>query len=121
MKKRRPSEQPNQWLGELLTVKVDRQLGSKHPRYASIEYELNYGFVPETMAADGHEIDAYLIGVTEPVDEFEGQCIAIVHRKDDVEDKLIVAPVGTNFNDEEIMEKVNFQERFFNLTLISRT
>lgn len=114
----RPSEQPDQWVGRSLVVKVDRQIGSKHPTNASIEYELNYGFVPGTLAADDHEIDAYIVGVLEPVDSFAGQCIAIIHRHDDVEDKLVVAPTGQNFSDEEVLRLTNFQERFFKSTLI---
>lgn len=115
---KRPSEQPDQWVGKSLTVTVDRRLGSKHPKHPSIEYELNYGFVQETMAADGREIDAYIVGVLEPLDSFEGQCIAIIRRQDDVEDKLIVAPMGHNFSDQEIVKMTNFQERFFRSSLI---
>ncbi|MEM9229958.1 MAG: inorganic diphosphatase [Pseudomonadota bacterium] len=97
---------------------VDRRFGSKHPRHASIEYGLNYGFVAETMAADGCEIDAYIVGVLEPLDSFEGECIGIIHRYDDVEDKLIVALFGQNFSDEEIAKMTDFQEQFFKSTLI---
>lgn len=115
---KRPSEQPDKWLGRSLVVTVDRRLGSKHPRHASIEYELNYGFIPGTIAADLHEIDAYIVGVREPLDSFEGQCIAIIHRHDDLEDKLVVAPIGQKFSDQEIVQMTNFQEQFFRSTLI---
>lgn len=83
-----------------------------------MEYELNYGFIPETKAADGGEIDAYIVGVFEPVAVFEGQCIAILHRLDDVEDKLIVSPIGQVFSNEEIVEMTQFQEQFFISTLL---
>ena len=118
MSSSRPSEQPDQWVGRSLVVTVDRQIGSKHPTNASIEYELTYGFVPGTPAADGHEIDAHIVGVLEPVYSFSGQCIAIIHRHDDVEDKLIVALIGQNFSDEDILRLTNFQERFFKSSLI---
>lgn len=118
MSNRRPSEQPDQWLGKTLVVTVDRRLGSKHPKHASIEYELNYGYVSGTMAGDGHEIDAYIVGIWEPLDSFEGQCIAIVHRQDDVEDKLVVAPIGQKFSDQKIVQMTNFQEQFFSSILI---
>ncbi|MEM8652108.1 MAG: inorganic diphosphatase [Pseudomonadota bacterium] len=118
MRNQRPSKHPDQWIGETFAMKIDRPIGSKHPRYASILYELNYGYIPQTIAADGSEVDAYLLGVNDPVERFEGQCIAIIFRQDDLEDKLIIAPIGQNFSDEEIMKLTNFQEQFFNSILI---
>ena len=44
---------------------------------------LNYGYIPNTISGDGEELDAYLLGVYEPVDEFEGKVIAIIHRTND--------------------------------------
>ena len=41
------------------------------------------------MALDGEEQDAYILGVNEPVDKFTGKIMAIVHRKDDIEEKLL--------------------------------
>lgn len=49
------------YLGKLVKVKVDRSLGSKHPKHDFI-YSLNYGFIPNTIAGDGEEIDVYIIG-----------------------------------------------------------
>ena len=46
------------FIGKVVTVKVDRPLGSKHPEYGLI-YTLNYGYVPGVMAPDGEELDAY--------------------------------------------------------------
>ena len=33
---------------------------------------LNYGYIPNTISGDGDELDAYVVGVFEPVVEFEG-------------------------------------------------
>lgn len=44
--------------------------------------------------------------------------IAIIHRNDDFEDKLVVAPNNMKFTSKEIMEKVNFQEQYFNTKII---
>ena len=81
-------------------------------------YPVNYGFLPGTMAADGHGIDVYLLGVDTPVDRFTGRCIAILHREDDEEDKLVVSPDGMTFTDWQILARVDFQERFFTTRLI---
>lgn len=63
-----------EFLGKIVKVKIDRPLNSKHPKHGFV-YEVNYGFVPDTKAPDGEEIDAYVLGVNEPIDEFSGKCI----------------------------------------------
>jgi len=106
------------FLGKTVTIKIDRPLGSKHPKHDMI-YEVNYGFVPNTKAPDGEEIDVYLLGVSKPLDEFTGKCVAIIHRLDDNDDKLIIIPENSeNISDEEISRSVNFQEKWFNSVII---
>jgi inorganic pyrophosphatase len=118
MKIQRPISNKNIWLGKQHDVQIDRPLHSTHPRHPDIKYELNYGFVPDTCAADGHEVDVYVMGVDRPIDRFTGHCIAIIHRKNDTEDKLIIAPMGINFTDAEIMTQTHFQEQYFDVVLI---
>lgn len=105
------------YLGKLVKVKIDRPLGSKHPKHTFV-YELNYGFIPNTLAPDGEELDAYVLGVNKPINEFEGTCIAIIHRTNDNDDKLIVVPEGKAFSDEEIVASTAFQERYFQSEII---
>lgn len=81
-------------------------------------YPVNYGFVPGTKAHDGAEVDVYILGPDRPLRKFRGRCIAILHRADDNEDKLVVAPVGAAYSDEEILGQVAFQERYFKTTLL---
>ena len=50
-------------------------------------YPINYGYIEGVMAPDGEEQDAYILGVNEPVKKFTGKIIAIVRRKDDIEEK----------------------------------
>ena len=100
-------------LGNTVKVIVDRPLGTYHPKHKNIFYSVNYGYVPGVIAPDGEEQDAYILGVTEAVSEFEGKVIAIIHRLDDVEEKWVVAPAGCSFTKEEIMEQVAFQEQYF--------
>ena len=65
------------------------------------------------MAADGEEQDTYILGVNEPVDKFTGKIIAIVHRKNDIEEKWIVVPEGMMIPKEEIRQQIHFQEQYF--------
>ena len=101
-----------EFLGKIITVKIDRPLGGKHPVYGNI-YPVNYGFVPGTKARDGHEVDVFILGVNEPVKEFTGKCIAYIDREDDCEDKLVVVLEGKDFSDKEIMGMLEFQEKYF--------
>ena len=100
-------------LGQTVTVFIDRPMGTCHPKHKDIYYPVNYGYIPGVIAGDGEEQDAYVLGVSEPLQEFTGVVIAIIHRLDDVEDKWVVAPEGVTFTKEEIQERVNFQEQYF--------
>ncbi|MDP3779387.1 MAG: inorganic diphosphatase [bacterium] len=106
-----------QYLNKEVQVTIDRQKDSKHQKHGFV-YELNYGFVPDTKAPDGEEVDAYVIGVNEPITEFKGVCIAVIHRLNDDDDKLVVVPRDTTLTDEEIRTKTNFQEQYFKSEII---
>lgn len=106
------------YLNKTIEVKIDRPLGSKHPKHGYI-YPVNYGYVPNTISGDGEELDCYVLGVFEPVDEFRGKCIAIIHRINDNDDKLIVVPEGRKFSGQEIEVLIEFQERFFKHEIIN--
>lgn len=105
-------------LGKIVTVTVDRPLGSIHPTHKDIRYSVNYGYIKGIMAGDGEEQDAYILGVEKPVSEFTGRVIAIIHRLNDVEDKWVVVPEGKTFSKEEITAQVNFQEQYFKNEII---
>ena len=105
------------YLNKTVTVKMDRPLGSKHPDWDLI-YEVNYGYLPNTISGDGEELDCYVLGVNKPLDNFTGKCIAIIHRINDNDDKLIIVPDGMNFTDEEIRTLTNFQEKYFESIII---
>lgn len=100
------------YINKIVKVKIDRPLGSKHPKHGFI-YPLNYGFVPNTVSGDGEELDCYVLGLFEPVEEFEGMCIAVIHRTNDNDDKLIIVPKDKYYNDDQINALTEFQERFF--------
>lgn len=104
-------------LGKHVKVIVDRPLGTHHPKYKDLYYSLNYGYVEGIISADGEEQDAYILGVNEPVSEFSGKVIAVIHRFDDVEEKWVVAPEEAIFTKDEIMQQVDFVERFFKIEI----
>lgn len=105
------------YLGKVLTIKIDRPLGSKHPKHGFI-YPVNYGYVPNTVSGDGEELDCYVLGVFEPLEEFTGKCIAIIHRTNDNDDKLIIVPDGKRYTKEQIQALTEFQEQYFESEII---
>ena len=104
-------------IGSIVKVIVDRPLGTFHPKHKDIYYSVNYGYIPGVMASDGEEQDAYILGVHEPVAEFVGRVIAIIHRFDDIEEKWVVAPENISLTKEEIMKQVAFQEQYFHIEI----
>ena len=105
------------FLGKIVNVKVDRPLGSKHPKWGFV-YPVNYGFIEGVVAPDGEELDAYVLKVDEAVQKFTGVCVAIIHRLNDDDDKLIIVPEGERVTDEEIREITKFQEQYFKSEII---
>lgn len=101
-------------LGKTVEIKIDRPLGfvKKGSGY-SMTYPVNYGYIPGIFSADNEELDVYLLGVNEPVKEYTAKVIAIAHRLNDNEDKLIAAPEGMSFTKEEIEAQIHFQEQYF--------
>ncbi|MBR3885945.1 MAG: inorganic diphosphatase [Clostridia bacterium] len=106
-----------EYLGKIVKVEMDRKMGSAHPKHGFI-YPVNYGFIPNTVSGDGEELDAYVLGEFKPLDEFEGKVIAIIHRTNDNDDKLVVCPEGKDYSDEQIDALTEFQERFFEHIII---
>lgn len=103
-------------LGQRVHVEVDRPMGYLH---GDIPYTLNYGYIPGMMGGDGEEQDAYILGIDQPLTSFDGQVVAAIRRKNDCEDKLIVAPEGMLFHQGQIAQAVHFQEQYFDGYIIS--
>lgn len=106
-----------EYLGKMVRVKIDRPLGSKHPKHGFI-YQVNYGYIPNTISGDGEELDAYVLGEHDPIEKFEGEVIAIIHRTNDDDDKLVVMEKGRNYTDDQIRALTEFQERWFESIII---
>ena len=107
-----PNLKLEDWVGRIVDVVIDRPMGTTHPRESDIVYPINYGYVPGTMAPDGHPIDAYVLGADSPLKECSARVIAVIRRIDDVEDKLVVALSG-EWSLASIRESTVFQEQWF--------
>lgn len=102
------------YLGKTITIKIDRPIGYIHKKENySLTYPINYGYIPGVLGGDGEELDVYLLGEDVPVNDYTGKIIGIVYRKNDVEDKLVMAPEGVVFTQNEIKEQIYFQEQYY--------
>ena len=118
-------KQQNEWcmnmqsvIGRTVRGVIDRPIGSSHPKYADMVYPVNYGYVEGVIGGDGEEQDVYVLGSDIPLESFEGRVIAVYHRFNDTEDKWIVSLDGRNYTDKEILQKIHFQEQYFEGTLL---
>lgn len=103
-------------IGKYVHVVIDRPIGYCHK---GIVYPLNYGYIPGVIAGDREEQDAYVLGVNEPVSEFDGMVVGAIRRLNDCEDKLVVAPKGTLYHQGQIAQAVHFQEQYFDTRVVS--
>ena len=102
------------YLGREVDVVIDRQIGMKHPKFETV-YQCNYGYVADTVAGDGKEIDAYVLGLEEPAEKYNGKCTAIIFFANDVEQKLVVSDAPLPID--EIHLRTNFIERYFEIRM----
>lgn len=103
------------YLGKTVTIGIDRPIGFVHEKKdgTKLTYPINYGYIPEVLGGDDEELDVYLLGVDHPVESYTCRIIGIVHRKNDVEDKLVGVPEGMSFTAAEMTEAVHFQEQYY--------
>ncbi|MBI3397310.1 inorganic pyrophosphatase [Candidatus Woesebacteria bacterium] len=107
------------YLGQEIEVIIDRPLGSGHPKHGFL-YKSNYGYVHKTKSPDGEELDAYFLNTKIPIKKASGKCVAIIHRTNDNDDKLIVIPSGEEITDEEIGKQAHFQEQWFKHIIVRK-
>ena len=96
-------------LAKTVTVTIDRPLGSLCED-ASEPYPVNVGYLPGVTDGEGKPQEVYLLGVERPVERYTGRVIAVLYRKNDSRDLLVVAPVGRFIHQATIMEKIWFRE-----------
>ncbi len=93
---------------------IDRPMGYQD-KFGNI-YPLNYGYLPNLLGGDGEEQDVYVISekISQPVEAFEGDLVAVIHRTDDVEDKWVLTSPDEEISLEIIKQATSFLERYFN-------
>ena len=101
-------------MGETVDIVIDRPIGHTHvTKGITLHYTINYGYLPGIQGGDGEEQDVYILGVDVPLETFHGRIIGAIRRADDNEDKLVAAPEGMFFSEQEIREATWFVEKYF--------
>lgn len=92
---------------------IDRPVGFEDS-FGNV-YPINYGYIPELMGGDGEEQDVYIVShdQQQPLEVFTGKLIAIIRRRDDIEDKWVLAPLDEKVNKGLIAEQTYFMEQYF--------
>jgi inorganic pyrophosphatase len=99
-------------IGKKIDVIVNHPMGSRYLR--GLIYPVNYGIVNESSVS----LEAYILGEFKPIKEFTGRVIAVIHRKDIFENKLVVARSTQKYSKEAIIGLTEFQERFYDSEVI---
>lgn len=89
------------FIGKTVYIKIDRPIGSVHPKHPDIVYPINYGYIPGVLGGDGEELDVYVLGVDKPLDEM---------RKEDI--PAVTEIVKRCYNDIKELDKLLF---YFNI------
>lgn len=105
-------------IGKKVHCVVDRPMNSYHPEKKNIFYPINYGYVEGIIGGDGEEQDVYIFDIDKPIKSIDAYVIGIIHRTNDNEDKWVVSPKKRKITEDEIREKTNFMEQWFESEII---
>lgn len=94
-------------LGERVSIKIDHRKGSLDEN--GLYYPINVGYIDDPFLRNRQKV--YLLGVYDPVDEYEGEFIALVRSRGE-DDRIVCQAYGNTFTDEQIEEQISFAERY---------
>lgn len=75
-------------MAEACELVIDRPIGSRHPRYPDVVYQLDYGYLKGTSSMDGGGIDVWLGSKADR--QLEGIICTVDRLKGDSEIKLLI-------------------------------
>lgn len=94
-----------EYLGKKVKIKISHKIGSKDLNSGFI-YPVNCGYTPELVGCDGKKIEAYLLGVFKPVEEYEGRLIGIICSENG---RKKIAVAAKPYSKEQIIALIEFQ------------
>ena len=94
-------------------IVIDRPKGTRHPRYPEVVFPVDYGYLKDTVAADGNEIDVW--SGTAAHHKLTAIAVTVDTLKKDTEIKLIIG-----CTEEEILIIEDFHNNRYMSAIIIR-
>ena len=107
----------NNWLNKMVDVTIDHPYGSHHP-YRDLQYELNYGYC--YIKESDTYINAYVYGIKEPIESYEGIVVAVIYHKEDSGIRLVVASPLENIERDKLIQEIGFEEQYYDTYIYTR-
>jgi|GEM_PF-6706561 len=94
---------PEAFLGTIRQVIISRPIG--YVDNQNTTYSINCGYTLDPINGD-QKIDTYLLGITEPIENYEARIIGYVKKKGDENYKFIVAPDHIKITKEDAIKQI---------------
>ncbi|MBP3891176.1 MAG: hypothetical protein J6D29_03305 [Solobacterium sp.] len=104
-------------LGKSVRVIVDHPYGSFHPHYPDVLLPCNYGYIEDNLWEERDLQNAYVYGVDEPIETFEGIVIGILYRKEDSHSWWIVADKMPD-DKQDVIDTIGPLEQYYDTRII---
>ena len=91
-------------LGEVVSIIIDHKIGSVDDN--GVYYPINVGYISKNDY-EGTRTTVYLLGVTDPVSEYNGEYVALVKCLGE-DDKIVCAPFGFELSNDQIAQEISF-------------
>ncbi len=105
-----------EYLGKKVHVYIDHPYGSMHPLVGEF-CSCNCGYIDEEGMLEGEFQDAYVVGIKEPLERFEGYVVGILYRKNEQQSKWIIAKEPI-FHKQEVIQEIAFIEQQYDSRII---
>ncbi len=95
-------------LGERVSIKIDHRKGSIDEN--GLYYPINVGYIEDSYGRVAIR-KVYLLGVFDPVDEYDGEFVAYIRSRGE-EDRIVCQAFGASYSDDQIEEEISFAEKY---------
>ena len=101
----------NSLIDKEVNVIVDKPYGSLHSFYPDEIYTCNGGYV----LIDDDYYEAYVYGINEPVDDYQGKVIGIIYHEDNSE--YLIVSKDLNYDKNDVINTIAFEQQHYNIII----
>ncbi len=105
----------NYWqlLGKSVKITIDRPIGFIDSKISQLMYTINYGYIKQLEYKN-----VCIVGVDKPIKSFIGNVIAVLYKKNNIKNILIIVSERNDYSIEEIEKEIKFKERIDDYEII---